>query len=387
MEQSHGDNSLEIDITHTFEVPTMTRTTDEGCLSPPWGFRAAQYTLIRLSKVEGRKVLETLDKEIGTVNEVPHIEELSDGSWEICILKSHCHTAQDTLNTIFPGSDVDLNYNPVEPTANDLKIWDYDAAKRLRHHWCFKRAIRIVQDGWPAAAAYYTYLLEGMCGLGEAAAGPICPDSFDQPLVPTYQGRLESKEDAVYLLEACLQAKLFHARRGPRDGEAAIIGNVFVWEPESAGIDRWRDGMKWTVREEDGFKVGKAIGGSGLMKKEISEAGDAQTWARPSREVTLRPELVSVLFSCPTPSAGRRSYLKEIWKKAKNLPMHILSACADDDSYRHPPHERSINNEHPPGYEYPGICDRPPSYEYPAVGGTDLRDRGIWAGCSPKAVY
>jgi hypothetical protein len=27
--------------------------------------------------------------------------------------------------------------------------------------------------------------------------------------------------------------------------------------------------MEWTVREEDGFEVGKAIEGSGLMKKTI----------------------------------------------------------------------------------------------------------------------
>jgi hypothetical protein len=124
---------------------------EESCLSPPSGFRTDQYTLIRLSKVEGRDVLNTLHERIGTVNEVPNIEELSDGSWEICILKSHCCTAQDTLSTIFPGSDVDLKYNPVEPTAKDLKIWDYDTAKELRQRWSFKRAVRIVKNGRPAA--------------------------------------------------------------------------------------------------------------------------------------------------------------------------------------------------------------------------------------------
>jgi hypothetical protein len=98
------------------------------------GLRGDQYTLIRLSKVEGTNILETLDKQIGTVTEVPNIEELSDGSWEICVLKSHCSTVQDTLDKIFPGVDIDLRYSPLEPTANDLKLWDYATAKELRQH-------------------------------------------------------------------------------------------------------------------------------------------------------------------------------------------------------------------------------------------------------------
>jgi hypothetical protein len=41
-------------------------------------------------------------------------------------------------------------------------------------------------------------------------------------LMSTYQGYLQSKEDAVYLLEACLNGKLVHSCRGPQDGEATI---------------------------------------------------------------------------------------------------------------------------------------------------------------------
>jgi hypothetical protein len=90
MEQS------QVDITHTIEVSTAPRTTeedmtpshivavsslgDESHLSLPPGVYADEYKLIRLSKVEDRKILETLDAIIGTVNEVPNIEELGDGS-------------------------------------------------------------------------------------------------------------------------------------------------------------------------------------------------------------------------------------------------------------------------------------------------------------------
>jgi len=303
MEQSQGDDP------NTFEVSTTSGNTEdmtpshmvavsssgvEGHLSPPPDLRADQYALIRLSKVEDRNLLETLDTKIGTVNEVPNIEELSDESWEICILKSHRRTVQDTLGKIFSSSDVELCYDPLEPTANDLEFWDYDTAKQLRRRWFFQRAIRVVEKGWPAAAAYYAYLLEVMFGL-----------SSHPPLVPTYRGYLQSKEDAVYTIEACLRGRLVHSCRGPQDGEATISGNVFVWEANSTGIDRWRDGMEWTVREEDGFEVGEAIDGSGLMKKTVSipacrsihhvvsyyTARDARTLARPPRSMTLRPEL------------------------------------------------------------------------------------------------
>ena len=75
------------------------------------------------------------------------------------------------------------------------------------------------------------------------------------------------EKDAVYLLEACLRGELLHSCRRPRDGEAAIRGNVFVWEANSIGIDRWNGGMEWNVQEEVGFEVGEAADGFWLMRK------------------------------------------------------------------------------------------------------------------------
>lgn len=100
-----------------------------------------------------------------------------------------------------------------------------------------------------------------------------------------------------------------HLSRGLREGEAAISGNVFVWEANSTGIACWRDRMEWIIREKNGFEVGKATNGSGLMKKTASipacgaihhlvsyyTEGDTRTLVRPSRSMTLRPELSSVL--------------------------------------------------------------------------------------------
>jgi hypothetical protein len=128
------------------------------------------------------------------------------------------------------------------------------------------------------------------------------------------------------------------------------------------------------------------------FSKTTRENGKSVTSSNPPQTETSSP--------APTPGARYgvsdtrprwRSYLREIWKKAKNLPVHTLSACTDDDSYRRPPHEWPTNNEHPPGYEcpracgcppgyecpracdcppgyeYPRVCNRPPAYEYPRV--------------------
>ena len=151
---------------------------------------------------------------------------------------------------------------------------------------------------------------------------------------------MESKDDAFYLLETILRGKLVHSYQRPRDGEATISGNVFVWEENSIGIDRWRDGMEWNVREEDGFEVGEAIDGSGLMKKTISipaygaiyhvvsycKAGDAPTLARPSRSTTLRPELASVLIV----RGPSNLYLCETADKMEIIPKPIRERMPQD---------------------------------------------------------
>jgi Gti1/Pac2 family len=340
MEQSQGDHPLKIDITRTTEVSTVLGITEDmtptsicavsssRVLLPPPGLRGDQYTLIRLSGVEDENVLEKLDTKIGTVNEVPNIEKLNDGSWEICILKSHRRTVKDTLRRIFPGSNVDLYYDPLEPTANDSEIWGYDKAKTLCKEWFFERAIRVAKEAWPAGAACYTYCLKVMSGL-----------AADFTLMPTYQGYLQSKEDAVYLLEACLSGKLVHSFRGPQDGEATISGNIFVWETNITGIDGWRDGMEWAIWEEDGFEIGEAIDGSELMKKTISistrgrthhvvsyyTACDAQTLARPSKELDLGP------FSNLVPSFDaqpQHHFHKEmVLPQRQGSPKNTLCAC------------------------------------------------------------
>jgi hypothetical protein len=89
--------------------------------------------------------------------------------------------------------------------------------------------------------------------------------------------------------------------------------------------------MEWTIWEEDGFKVGKAIDDSGLMKKTFNipvyerihhvvsyyTACDAQTLVRPLKEPDLGP------FSNLVPSFDVQSQ----YHQRQGSPTNTLYAC------------------------------------------------------------
>lgn len=65
---------------------------------------------------------------------------------------------------MFPESNFDLEYKPVEPTHVDLQFWDYDTAKELHQRWFTLRSI-VSQNDEPMVAAYYAYRLRDQYGL------------------------------------------------------------------------------------------------------------------------------------------------------------------------------------------------------------------------------
>lgn len=163
-----GDNLLKTNVSHITELSTRNTTGeetmpcyivavvhwgDESRLSPPSGFHQDQYTLVQLSNVGDANVADTLDKEIKRVNEVPSIQALNDGSWEILVLKSYVDTLYNTLDILFPGLNVDMKHNPFKPTAEDVEFWGLDKAKKLYADWFGERANKIAKEGWPVPAA------------------------------------------------------------------------------------------------------------------------------------------------------------------------------------------------------------------------------------------
>jgi hypothetical protein len=119
--------------------------------------------LLQLSNVNCIDAFKTFNDSIGKVDEVLHIEELSDGSWEVVVLKSYCRMLQDTLYETFANPDVNLKYDPLEPIAADVELLGYGAARNLSKHLFVQRAERIIKEGSPAAA-YFAYRLAIMNG-------------------------------------------------------------------------------------------------------------------------------------------------------------------------------------------------------------------------------
>lgn len=148
------------DCMNPYSIVAASRPGGNDDLSLPPTLPPECYTLIRVTNIQDENALDLLDENLGKVHEVPSIVKLSDGSLEICTLKSRILTVQEAIRSILPDSHVDLKYDPYEPTAEDLKVWDYDVAKELRRDWSEKRAIRIAKEGWPAAAAYHAHCLE-----------------------------------------------------------------------------------------------------------------------------------------------------------------------------------------------------------------------------------
>ena len=207
-------------------------------LFPSLGDPITQYTLVRLSEASHQNVWRVLDEDLGTVTEVPSVQFMGDGVWEILVSKSHCSILQATFNEKLPGSNFEADYDPVRPTDTDLDRWSSITANELCRLWFLQRALTIVQNGWSIAASYYSSLLKRQHGLGKANIRSTFLDSTEVPFTPTYRGQLQTEEEALLLVEACIRGDFAYSYRGPRQGETPSSNNTFVWEANTTGIDR-----------------------------------------------------------------------------------------------------------------------------------------------------
>ncbi len=120
------------------------------------------YILVRLSKLElceGKDILRNLYEIIDRVANVASIYELNDGSYEMVVLKSYLPIFQDKVGKMFPGCDVDTEYDPCEPRLDDLKHGRVDVAKAVNFISFCERAQNMIEFAWPTASTYYHYFL------------------------------------------------------------------------------------------------------------------------------------------------------------------------------------------------------------------------------------
>ena len=76
---------------------------------------------------------------------------------------------------------------------------------------------------------------------------------------PSYFGFVENRDDAVMLIQACMQGRVLVVQRRPTLCERPFIpqsGHIFIYEENVSGIRRWTDGRHWSrSRISSGFFI------------------------------------------------------------------------------------------------------------------------------------
>lgn len=71
----------------------------------------------------------------------------------------------------------------------------------------------------------------------------------DLDVQPSYFGFVETRDDALMLIQACVRGSLHFAQRRPTLSERPSVaqsGHVFIYEEKASGIQRWSDGRHWS---------------------------------------------------------------------------------------------------------------------------------------------
>jgi len=84
-------------------------------------------------------------------------------------------------------------------------------------------------------------------------------DDCGQLPVPTFVGYLQTKEDALRLVEDVLCDILHHSFGGPQVVSSAVqSGHTFIWEQVTTEVQYWNDGISWTsIDRDDDFWISR----------------------------------------------------------------------------------------------------------------------------------
>ncbi|KAI1615466.1 Gti1/Pac2 family-domain-containing protein [Exophiala viscosa] len=66
---------------------------------------------------------------------------------------------------------------------------------------------------------------------------------------PSFYGFVETRNDTMIVIQACLQGRLHFVQRRATPSERPFVaqsGHVFVYEVKASGIQRWTDGVHWS---------------------------------------------------------------------------------------------------------------------------------------------
>ncbi|KIM93097.1 hypothetical protein OIDMADRAFT_149816 [Oidiodendron maius Zn] len=120
------------------------------------------YTLLHLSNVTeyGKVLLEHLEDQFGSLQNLPGIVELPDETWEVVVHRQYVSEFHAKLSKLFPLCCVNLDYDPMEPSKAEIeRFGNYEVAKWQKEAAFIDRA-QLMMDAWPKAARYYNIRAE-----------------------------------------------------------------------------------------------------------------------------------------------------------------------------------------------------------------------------------
>lgn len=118
------------------------------------------YKLVRLSSSKHGETLEKPDDTIGSISHIISIAPMNDGSWEMLVMKDYLAILRSKLGNKYQNFVLDVEYDPFEPTKDDVDYWGLDTARALCFEWFVDRARKRMSEPWLIAKVYYAYLLE-----------------------------------------------------------------------------------------------------------------------------------------------------------------------------------------------------------------------------------
>ncbi|KAL3442782.1 hypothetical protein BJX65DRAFT_312549 [Aspergillus insuetus] len=141
---------IEASIGEKFQVRSRARHISES---------GKLYTLVRLSV--SLQELHIFQLEIiRYIADIPSIELLNDGSFELVTRKTDLPTVRVAVRKLFLNARLDEDYDPLKPTGMDVAFWGLLSARKMVGIWFYRRALRIIQTGDMRAAMYYRHLLD-----------------------------------------------------------------------------------------------------------------------------------------------------------------------------------------------------------------------------------
>ncbi|CRG91098.1 Transmembrane protein 8A [Talaromyces islandicus] len=108
-----------------------------------------RYSFVRFQGIKGdieEKLERMFNANPDASDAIPNAGELNDDSYGMLVLRAYIPALQKIMAALFPGSTMNSEYHPFEPSETDIEYWGYSSAKTLYMEWFDKRMRSCASD-------------------------------------------------------------------------------------------------------------------------------------------------------------------------------------------------------------------------------------------------